>query len=238
MTGDPAQFPVLLTSGNRNECFRSESMSLFERLKHNNVPTARLSKHYRMAPDIGRFTYSLFYLGGLQSPPDLGPRSTANLVRAVIGDSTANPSCLGNIYIYFFAHVESSIWRNKATGPITNPSCVNYIAHLVNLLVRKGVPEEQIIVFSDHVEKRRILRRSLAILHGYGGIEVKSINSAERMQKDVVILSTCRPGGRIDLGLTDHPKRQCLAMSHANDALIIVGDKNIGKFVPGYHSRL
>ncbi|KAL2830300.1 P-loop containing nucleoside triphosphate hydrolase protein [Aspergillus cavernicola] len=224
LTGDLAQAPTL-TSFFRNEYFESERMSLLRRFRKTHVPCVRLKVQYRITPEIYRFISNRFYNGAMHDGPDRD-RPTADLFRKIM--MTIATDCRpSNLY---FASVNTcSVWQRKDDLSIFNPEYVCFIAETVDKFIKGGIEREQILILSDYAEERRALGDLLCHLLEGSRVEIRGIKSIEGRQKEVVILSTTRPGGPLSLGSVADMQRQCLAMSRAMDGLLIVGHKHMAE---------
>lgn len=129
---------------------------------------------------------------------------------------------------YFISIENSTVWQRKGFHSMFNPEYICCIVHLVRMLLATGLPQDKMLILSYYSEERRILSEILNGSYGYKNVEISSVDSAQGKEKDVVIVSTCRPGGKIGLGFVADRQRQCVAMSRARDGLIIVGNKRMG----------
>ncbi|KAL4805894.1 P-loop containing nucleoside triphosphate hydrolase protein [Aspergillus unguis] len=240
LTGDPSQSPIILTSWSQNEFYFSESMSLFERLQKTGVCCFTLQDHHRMAPDVRNFISSVFYDCGSDVFPVLPTKSTTRIQETMA--FCLKTKTLGSV---FFVSVENpSVWQEANTLSIFNPEYVCYITDLVRKFVNLGIQPETILIISNYMEERRLLRELLTTIPHYPStdpnqIEIRAPLECQGRRKSIVIVSTTRPGGQLGLGSISYDKLQCLATSRATDGLIIVGNDSMSLKSPKMeHPRL
>ncbi|KAL4927558.1 AAA domain-containing protein [Aspergillus undulatus] len=219
LTGDPAQSTIILMSWRYNEFHRSESVSLFGRLRQMKVPRVHLNSQYRMSPAIHEFVSEAFYFKRRYTFPD---REASTLFQDVMADKTQCPR--GSVY--FLSVTQSSVWQQRNTFSIINPEYVCCVVETVEDLLRGGIQEEHILILSEYSEERRVVRQLFEATLGSDStkkLDIRSTLSSNGIGKTIVIWSTTRSGVRLGLASIANRKPQCLALSRAMYGLIIVG---------------
>lgn len=225
MSGDVAQRPRTVCSVGRNECFESEKMSLFERLLKSGHPAVQLQVQHRMNPEIADFVSREFYEDKLITHSSCRNRQTAQKFRNFMAAKIPNCSPGAS---YFISVEGSSVWRRRGQSSLFNAEYISSITGLVRELIEKGCPQQCILVLSYYREKRLILSQLLHGFYQYKDILVQSVDASQGSERDIVLLSTCRPGRGFGLGFVADRQRQCVAMSRARDGLVIFGDERMG----------
>lgn len=224
LTGDLAQLaPTVLSVGN-SECSNLEQVSFFERMIKTGYPYIQLNLQYRMAPDIGTFVSDAFYDSHLSTHPSCVNRPRAQTFsREIVRLFNCEPG-----YSFFLSVNKSSLWRRKGLKSILNPEYIDQICSLVDELWKAGVEEKDILVLSYYSEERRALSSLIQNYLGLHSVGIKSVDASQGSESAYVILSTTRPGGASGLSFLHNKNRQCVALSRAQDGLIIVGDEHMG----------
>lgn len=229
LSGDPNQLPPTVTSLARNECYESEKLSLLERLWRSGLRATQLQVQHRMHPDIAEFVSREFYASSLINYQSSLGRYAAQWFRMAMHEYVQkwNADCVpANSY---FASVEdSSVWQRQGYHSMFNPEYVTVVAELVELFKSKNCPQNQILVLTYYAEEQRILSELLHGRYSYSGIRIESVDASQGHEREIVILSTCRPGGEFGLGFVADIRRQNMAMSRAKDGLLIVGHERMG----------
>ena len=136
------------------------------------------------------------------------------------------------------------LWRNRRSGEENLGVAFSILNNTSLPSVKIKCPETKILVLSYFNEERQILNKVLHDRLGHKDIGILSVDASQGIERDVIILSTTRPGGEFGLGFVVDRKRQCETLSRTRDGLIIVGDERMGdnndktwqRFV-GHHHR-
>ncbi|CAG7976130.1 unnamed protein product [Penicillium salamii] len=227
LSGDAAQLPPTVLSSGSNECFNLEQVSFFERMIKTGHPDIQLNIQYRMAPDISEHVSQAFYGSNLITDPSCVARPNAQLFAQNIArmfDRKLRPGSS-----FFLSVDNTSLWRRKGDTSFINPEYVDQICFVVKKLCKAGVKEEDILLLSFYLEERRALSHLIHNICGLKSIVIKSVDASQGSESAFVILSTTRPGSEGGLGFVQNMNRQCVALSRAQDGLLIVGHENMGK---------
>ncbi|KGO58028.1 hypothetical protein PEX2_084670 [Penicillium expansum] len=230
LSGDTAQLPPTVISRGSNECFNTEQVSLFERMIQTGHPHTQLRTQYRMAPDICKHVSESFYDSKLTTHQSCFNRPKAKDFSTKMAgwyDCRRGTS-------YFVSVDKSSLWRRKGSTSVLNPEYVDFICGLVSQMIRGGIPQDEILILSFYDEERRALSSLLHDNLQLRAIEVKSVDASQGSESPFVILSTTRPGGQTGIGFVRDRNRQCVALSRAQDGLVIVGHENMAKGHEGH----
>lgn len=230
LSGDTAQLPPTVISRGSNECFNTEQVSLFERMIQTGHPHTQLRTQYRMAPDICKHVSESFYDSKLTTH-----QSCFNGLKAKdFSTKMASWYDCRRGTSYFVSVDKSSPWRRKGSTSVLNPEYVDFICGLVSQMIRGGIPQNEILILSFYDEERRALSSLLHDNLHLRAIEVKSVDASQGSESPFVILSTTRPGGQTGIGFVRDRNRQCVALSRAQDGLVIVGHENMAKGHEGH----
>jgi serine/threonine protein kinase len=233
--GDSRQLPPFEDQAHRdpNLCARfdidpeNDTESLFERLRRLLPASCQkmLRRQYRMVPPLGRLISECFYDAEVESEErPLDPRLVAVLGRAVGWITTR--------------HLDAR--RENRDGP----SFINTAETDVILEILESIHE----VTSDHDEPVTVL-----VLSGYAGqvrlvqrllsgmrhrldrldIACSTVDSVQGRQANVVIFSVTRSNEDSRAGFLHEFKRVNVALSRAQELLVIVGDDEFVRHSPG-----
>ena len=172
---------------------------------------AMLSEQYRMAPPIRGLVSELFYGGRLVDAPVVSARPTSLPPLVLVDTESLSP------------RVE------RAEGSRANPTHLEIVLQLLELLGRRGVTDVGIVT-PYRLQARRILSQARSRLGRAAPreMEVATIHRFQGREKSAVILDTvdAPPGGSWFLNEArnpDFPRLLNVAMSRSRDALIVVG---------------
>jgi hypothetical protein len=230
LSGDTAQLPPTVTSRGSNECFNTEQLSLLERMIQTGHPHTQLRTQYRMAPDVCKHVSGSFYDSNLTTHQSCFNRPKAKDFSTRMArwyDCRRGTS-------YFVSVDGSSLWRRRGSTSVLNPEYVDFICGLVSQMIRGGILQNEILILSFYDEERRALSSLLHDNLHLRAIQVKSVDASQGSESPFVILSTTRPGGPTSIRFVRDRNRQCVALSRAQDGLVIVGHENMAK---GHHGR-
>lgn len=186
-------------------------------------PHTQLRTQYRMAPDICKHVSESFYDSKLTTH-----QSCFNGLKAKdFSTKMASWYDCRRGTSYFVSVDKSSLWRRKGSTSVLNPEYVDFICGLVSQMIRGGIPQNEILILSFYDEERRALSSLLHDNLHLRAIEVKSVDASQGSESPFVILSTTRPGGQTGIGFVRDRNRQCVALSRAQDGLVIVGHENM-----------
>ncbi|KAF3286778.1 hypothetical protein TWF970_008618 [Orbilia oligospora] len=208
--------------------------SLFQRFRTSNWPTAQLKINYRMSPEVSRVVKKSFYshMNFVNHPSILSSPATRK-VREVLTKIFPNSET-------------NAIWVNipspeKTTAPNTyeNPNERKAIVRIVYEMVASGITACNIVVLACYRRQIFGLKKDLEYMVSQG-LQIKTVDSYQGHEKEVVILSLTCSHNFPHVGLLGRTNTLCFAMSRAKAAEIIVGDytmmsnvnKNVENVVP------
>ncbi|KAJ9254366.1 hypothetical protein DTO207G8_3557 [Paecilomyces variotii] len=222
LSGDVAQLPPTVISLNMNEAYSSEKVSLLQRMLQSGVPDVQLTVQYRMSPDIANFISAEYYEMKLVNNPSYKQSQLSDKFSSYMAQRY---QCSAGTS--FFVSVENStVFRRRNGTSVFNPEYVSFIGGWVAWFCGLGCPQEHILILSFYNDERRILADLMRKL-GFKDVKISSVDAAQGDESPIVILSTTRPGRRYGLGFVQDRQRQCVALSRARDALLVVGDERM-----------
>jgi hypothetical protein len=201
--------------------------SLFERLRRLLPQECQrmLKKQYRMVPAIGRLISECFYDGEVESDvrvPD--PRLTSVTGRAVTWVTTR----------YLDDRREE-----RAEESYVNPAEVDRILDLLSEFeeaVNDSDEPVSVQLLSGYSAQVRLLERSIdRSQHSFPHLDVKcsTVDTVQGREAEVVIFSVTRSNEAEKAGFLAEFARVNVALSRAREALVIVGDDEFVRRVPG-----
>ena len=195
------------------------NISLFERLINNKIEYSILTQQRRMRPEIRRLLYPI-YGDILTDHPHVTVSSPSHLP-PVAG--------MGGIDTFFFDY-PNWIETKDADMSFVNHAEANMIASFVAYLLRSGEPPARLTVLTFYKGQRaeidRLIRAERAQQQRHAGqprVDVRSVDSYQGEENDVVVLALTRCGGR-GIGFVRDVHRVCVALSRARRGLYIFGD--------------
>ncbi|KAJ5826300.1 hypothetical protein N7474_003438 [Penicillium riverlandense] len=225
LSGDKQQLPPTVISKNRNECYFWEKESLFERLIRSGHPHVELNVQYRMAPDIAEFVSKQFYNGRLTTDPTSAQspkiKHWADTMKDLLRCSAGNS--------FSVSVANTTVLKRLGGSSLVNPEYVSYVGELVQKVLKKGCAENRLMILSYYSEERQVLSELINKKLGHPDIQIKSVDASQGNECSMVIVSTTRPGGNIGLGFVSDLQRMCVALSRAQNCLVVLGHENMGK---------
>jgi len=188
----------------------------------NGIKPLMITEQYRMHPEISSFPSKSFY--------------ESKLVNATIVTSRPIPSPLQHLVDkvphYAFLDLENSQEDSggKSYSNINEAKLiVNIVKDMSTTWKIKGFGEENtrslIGVITPYRKQVSIIRRMLSNEHLDPFVEVNTVDSYQGREKDVIIISTVRAGGRSVGFLMDY-RRMNVAITRAKYFLWVVGSSN------------
>jgi helicase required for RNAi-mediated heterochromatin assembly 1 len=185
------------------------STSLFERLVRNNMPFKKLLCQRRMDPEFRRLIAGLY--------PDLTDHSS-------VIDRPIGPWGMSNIKSFFFDH-QWSEYKDESLSTY-NAEEAKVIAGFYRYLNKNGVEPEKITVLTFYNGQRKRILKELRnypdITAGY--LQVKTVDSYQGEENDIVILSLVRSNEAGNIGFLANPNRVCVALSRAKYGFYLFGN--------------
>ena len=192
-------------------------ISLFERLINNRVEYDILTQQRRMIPEIRSFLHPI-YGDILKDHTDVTQERNRPPVKG-----------MGGLNTFFFDHE----WSETKDA---NLSFVNYqeakmVAGFFDYLCRNGEGVGKITVLTFYSGQRKeidhLIRCSDAYLNQTNqNLEVRTVDSYQGEEKDIIILALARYGSG-NIGFLGNINRICVAMSRARRGLYIFGNSKL-----------
>ena len=227
--GDHFQLPPTVLAKYVSEFAKSTELSLMHRLVLAGYDYTMLTEQYRMHPDIASIVGKLFYGNALTTNQSALSRPNARLFRE---------------WAYFdrFPHTTQALFlsiddpvqlfREVGGFSLVNTAYIHVVVRLVIKMTTFGIPSDDILVITFYAAQKRCYDR----LFKSGGRntrvilepEVNSVDGSQGRQAPFVILDMVTPGGsKYALGFLKDLKRLCVALSRAQDGLILVGHRHM-----------
>ena len=193
------------------------SISLFERLINNNVEYEVMTRQRRMIPEIRRLLRPIY--GDILED------------HVVVTQEENRPPVkgMGDINSFFLDHE----WF-ETKDP--DQSFVNYqeakmVAGLFDYLCRSGESVNKITVLTFYNGQRKEIERLIRTSGRHltqinAKLEVRTVDSYQGEEKDIIILALARHGSDI-IGFVSNINRICVAMSRARRGLYILGNHDL-----------
>ncbi|KIW89661.1 uncharacterized protein Z519_09817 [Cladophialophora bantiana CBS 173.52] len=189
------------------------NVSLFERLVRNNMPFKILLHQRRMMPEFRRLISVLY--------PDLKDHAS-------VADRPVEPWGMGTLASFFFDH---EWWEAKDESLSTyNSEEAKFIAGFYRYLYRNGVDPARITVLTYYNgQRKRILTELKAFPEFWapGQLSVKTVDSYQGEENDIVILSLARNNEEGKIGFLSNVNRTCVALSRAKYGFYLFGNAKI-----------
>jgi superfamily I DNA and/or RNA helicase len=197
--------------------------SLFETLvtqgREEELPAVQMLKEqYRMHPAIGEMISQVFYDGKLKHATKISERDHKLrwLETAIVWYSTTRLP----------QHSE-----NQRGSSFSNPVEVNAIVHILNRMERSYLEigeKRQVAVITPYNEQILLLRERIQPSNARRwvalSIEIASVDAFQGRDSHIVLYSTVRSNNRRQLGFLKDRRRLNVALSRAQQLLIMIGD--------------
>lgn len=225
MVGDPKQLPATVLCNNV-EVVKGLSSSLFERLQNTKRSIVHLLKvQYRMHPAISRFPSDHFYGGRLKNGSCV---KSTQYRKPYHYDRAAR---FGPVS--FFDTSKSRLaaeQRSKSGSSIANLGEAQIVCALLSSLFRLYPTElcgaDKVAVLTPYKQQVNVIRKEIEAspFLKEGWIEVGTVDGIQGREKEIVVLSTVRGGGSSGIGFVKDRRRMNVALTRAQNALIVVGN--------------
>ena len=222
MLGDPRQRSPFVADEEHNEFARTTAMSPMTRLIDSGVEYVTLRVQYRMCPDIAQFVNEAFNDNQLINHQSVFNRQWKGVFETFVGKYLRTNAPRQTL---FLAVPDSKLYRTKRSFSNVNPWYLTAIHEAVRLLFDAGARRGEIAILSYYAAQLDCHRT----IQGEG-VELLTVDTTEGKEYRFVILDTATPGGpRYSLGFVANRERMHVALSRAQDGLVIVGDEDMGK---------
>jgi senataxin len=163
------------------------------------TPVLQLTEQFRMHPEIFKFPNSKFY---------------GNMVnhKSVHGRTPKYP-----FLTYALLNVETSQALTQDTSAY-NLQEVDFVKFLVEVLIKEIPKQMSIGIITPYTRQNSEINRRIA---ENDRVSIYTIDAAQGLEKDVVILALTRSEG---VGFLDNPKRINVALTRARRALYVCGN--------------
>jgi len=239
LVGDHLQLSPLV---NREEIKPCLSVSLFKRLQQiGTLPSFTLTTQYRMHPWLAKLSYPYFY-----------PRVT---VRNYDEQCSTKTSCgkwyesrpvISNI-IEYKGRYYPGVWvdvigKEEGEGGFYNTKEADEIVDLVDrLLGTNEIEQKQITILVPYKEQAKEIVRRFQQKNKTGliqDIQIRTIDSYQGNDNDVIILSLVRSNPKEEIGFLDNPERINVALTRAKFLYFIVGNEELFRNKQPYWSQI
>ena len=170
------------------------------RLIEEGYPYRRLWEQFRMNSEIARLVLDIY--PDLQTAPNTSTKLPLSLAHRVYwwdsGDGTGETAAL---------------------SPLNETEAEMVAA--VTLLLRLELSKDQITILTGYQGQVTTISK-----HNLSGVRVRTIDSYQGNENDVIILSLVRDNERRNIGFMKAPGRRCVALSRARQSLLIVGSRS------------
>jgi superfamily I DNA and/or RNA helicase len=183
-----------------------------------------LKRQYRMVPPIGRMISECFYDGEVESAERaLDSQLMAAFDRAVT---------------WFTTRYESNRQEEQAGLSFVNPDEVQHVLRLARKINAAVSTDRRVhvLLLSGYAAQTRLLEQSVgreSALLSRLDIECNTVDAVQGREADVVIFSVTRSNDKEKAGFLNELSRINVALSRAKELLIIVGDDDFVRRVPG-----
>ncbi|KAI8804666.1 AAA domain-containing protein [Cladochytrium replicatum] len=225
MIGDPLQLGPILTStpqsgggnGMANGGWGLER-TLFERTAEAGLKPIFLRTQYRCHPYISRMANVLFY-GGVLSDGF---------------NCEENPQPFDQIAPACFVNVPNAREVQDMSKSFTNPAEAQWTVRVISAILERGIPSNDIGVISLYKGQAELISNELRKLNAKGGtVEVSSVDAFQGAERSIILISTVRTDS---IGFIDDPRRINVALTRAQNHLIILGSMRLLQSNPLWES--
>ena len=187
-------------------------VSLFERLRLNDLEFSLLSRQRRMAPDIRRLLRPV-YKDVIKDHPSVLDVENRPFVPG-----------MGDIRTFFFTH-EWEEAQDDQRSFYNHHEC-DMIVGLVEYLLQNGLGSEKVTILTFYNGQRK---RLLKDLHRHSNLKgnvfkVVTVDSYQGEENEVVLLSLVRSNSYFSIGFAGIANRVCVALSRARCGFYIFGN--------------
>ena len=219
--GDPSQLGPCILSETAQEIWRPSWFTSFEQ---SSFPITHLEIQYRSHDRLYEPTSKVFYSDKVIS----SRRTSAGtaFLQSLSLEETCSFFALGRRYdvnsFRGFFDVSYCKQNRKENGGYSNQGEVMVVSALVTLLIRRlHIPPRRIAVLTGYRAQSRLLEQE-AHRSGWSEVNVKSVDSVQGAEYDIVIISLVRSKG--GAGFMGEKGRANVATSRAREALYFVGN--------------
>mmetsp|Transcript_18121 Transcript_18121/g.25403 ORF Transcript_18121/g.25403 Transcript_18121/m.25403 type:complete len:528 (+) Transcript_18121:826-2409(+) len=211
LVGDPCQLePTVLSDLAR----KNLTVSLFDRLVQNGVPSSLLDTQYRMHPAISEFPSSTFYGGKLKNG------ITSDLRQPPCGFQWPRDN-----WPIAYIHVESQ--QQFDGDSIINELEAECVLRTLQMFLNHGIKGEDIGIITPYkAQKRLILKEINKRILSKCGVEVSTVDGFQGREKEIILLSYTRANAKLQSGFLRDWKRSNVMLTRARRGLIVFGHQS------------
>mmetsp|Transcript_24250 Transcript_24250/g.47353 ORF Transcript_24250/g.47353 Transcript_24250/m.47353 type:complete len:434 (+) Transcript_24250:85-1386(+) len=231
LIGDPQQLPATVQIN--SAAARLYQQSLFERLARAGHKVVMLSTQYRMHPAISSFPSRHFYQGRLQDGPNVAAPAWQ---RPFHQERRFQP--------LLFYDVTAETRSKTGSRSSYNPAEAQFVVTLLKQFVENWAPtgsnapqKLSVGVITPYAAQRahldRLLKEAMVeakrqdrASNGWDGVTLKvaTVDGFQGGEKDVIVFSCVRAGGRRGIGFLADIRRMNVGLTRARHACWVVGD--------------
>ena len=223
--GDQAQLGPHCQSHKQSEFEDSTTMSLFDRLIESGFPCYMLTTQRRMHPDIVDLVNNNFYEGRLRTSQVAVNRPNAGIFRD-----------WARYYRYpyhrqaIWVTVQDPVQLLVETGAHSklNPTYIHAVTSIIQNMLKFSIPADDILLITFYAAQKRCYKRWFKSVGVNIPVEQVTVEGAQGREAPFVVLDCVTPGGpQLGLGFLADMRRTNVALSRAEDGLIIVGSSRM-----------
>ena len=247
LIGDDLQLPPTLTA-ERNPFSSTGKVSMFERLINAGFPVTTLRTQYRMHSTISTIINQEIYVkvGGIKDDPstDEGARGVTKFQTFI--KAFAKNYCAKNAFPDTNAVVVSPIedptmsWKAARQNGSTsryNLVTARMVYHIAHLIKEQGnFAASDIMIISFYRDQVQLIQSLFEGLDGFSGINIKTVDSSQGSEAQVVIVDAVVLGDANGdgMGFLNQDKRRFnVAMSRAKVGRIVIAHEKMVKQLKG-----
>jgi len=213
--GDPNQLaPIVQADHPDAQKWLGESMFRYMDHSRGSESTCLLNEQSRMAEPICRIVSTAFYKGELVVAADCRNNREWERERDL---APVHP--VGTSPVHLEMLEQDGTWSQNYHGPIRQPGAM-FIADLVDRLVARGLPEDDIIVLTPFRAQRALIRQKLRN-SGFRSVSVSTVHRSQGSERHTVIFDPTLANNEF-LKRPDARRLVNVALSRAKARLIVI----------------
>lgn len=217
LVGDHKQLRPTVVS--EDAARRGLQLSLFERMLRAGVEPCMLDTQYRMHPSLAAFPSDEFYHGRLLSGEAMAP--TRPQLR---GFRWPRPQ----ISVALIPSTSAEDGGGSSLSKRNSGEASSVVSVVRNFLAAGELSARQIGVVTPYAAQVRLLRQMLGAHPEGRRVECLSVDGFQGREKDLIVFSAVRAGGRA-LGFVADARRLNVLLTRARRGLIVIGARSAAK---------
>ena len=230
LLGDHKQLPPTIISAHISEFGDSAKLSLMHRMILAGHAHTMLVEQHRMHPHIADIVNELFYEKKLKNGKTVFRRENASLF-----GEWASWEGLVEPRQALFISVEDPVTMFKEAGGFSkcNPTYIHAVLTIIESMRNFGIPLSEILLITFYAAQKRCYdrlfkARGISVRTFDTSQQIRSVDASQGRQAAFVILDCVSPGGnKYTLGFLKDLQRLNVALSRAEDGLVIVGSEGM-----------